>query len=535
MTSEAIDQAVVAAKMISSAFMRSRALVDVATELSASNSDHAVSICEEAIATANDLEDPGWRDQALAYAAPGLVGIDPNSSDLLLRATERVESITGTDWRARAFARIATKVASSSDVRASELIGRAIEVTAAEPSTELRDRSLAALIEEISGLNPKFLGDSRAAIDLANSIEDAYLNKRALADIAEGIAESSNGDLAKIDEAVAVARKIPSPGLSAVMIDLSARSVDDFDPEVARGLVIAAVEVASSDQDEEKRDWSLGRVLPRLVELHPGDTERVREATELANSLSWDYERNGALAEIAKAAAESGETTVVELREAIAAAHNIPSQYFRDEALLVAITQLAKHDLNKSDLTDEAMSHSSSIEDPVQRGWAIFRIATALVGHGPDDPAVRRRAIGLARAIPEPEPQCHALSKIATHLLEEAPLAKELLDEATTAASTIADPAEMSRALSTVAFALKGLDNTAALAALVAATDALTGTEPGAFHSDELAQRAMDFVKLDPGNSDMMAKAVELAGLIEDPSNREFALSMISRDAASNG
>jgi len=413
LTSEAI-------RLVAASTLEPYQMVAVAERLAAISPKRA-----EQVAVA--IQDPRYRDHALAKAAKVIAAGDPDQAEHV------VSMISNAGTKASAMSDVVTKVMAFAPEQAEHLADMISD-------PRIRQRALIAIAIELAASAPRqaetiavAVADSPKVVKVAESL--AQVDLEAAERVAHSIAKQDDRDEALISVAAAAAPRdldrarrtiadIATPhhhGWAAYKVSVSCvKDAPDLAEEIARAI-----------PDPQYRTWALHALAQHLAEIDADRTGRLlREAEQACRSITDPADHDYGLGSIASTLAAT------DLDGALRIARTAKTPSGRAEALSrVAASSASSSYYN-------AQRVAAMIPDARQHAKTLVEAAAVAARHGQADGARRllEQAETLAPAISDLRSRAFLLADIAVGLaLMDPEHAKRTMHEAEIVGRTILD------------------------------------------------------------------------------------------------
>ena len=509
---------------------RDAALTAIASAIAHADPDHALT-------TAERIDEPGYKAQALASIAAAQAGTNPGRAGQL---TDQAVTVSRRTHTRREFEGALPAIVAALAALARTDPDRALAATDRLPADKAL--VLADILPALAGADPD------RALAAADHIDALAYKAEALARIAAALASTDPGRARRVaDQALAAANSIDYPGYKVDALAGIAAALAGTDPDRAlaaagrmtetrpRAKALAGIAAALAGTDPDRALAAADRIYPSV--------HKARALAEIAAALSGtDPGRAGRLADQALATVDLIDEPVwthkplalIQIASAlggpdpdraVAAANRVDDPGFKAEALAGIAAALSGTDPGRAgQLADRALAAAGLCDHHGLKVAALVSIIAALAALAHTD---AEYALAAADRIDDPGFKARALAGIAAVLADTDPgRASQLADQAAAAARV--DPETKARALAGIATVLAGTDPGRAgrLAnQALAAADRID--EQPADKARALADIAAKLAGIDAG------LALSAADRIEDPEIKWKALAAVAAVLAS--
>ena len=342
----------------------------------------------------DDLAATEYHAEALSKIAEVVAqtGDTARAERLIATAIERLNRRWNVLYHLQALGAIAEGMAETGDINRAETLAHSIVADYLPDSAQyFRFQALRVIVEAVAKA-----GDLDRAQAIADTIEQGYIQARALAAIAEVAAEAGRCDRAIVlaDRAEAIAHNLEIGGMKFEVLTALAAVIartGDFDDAIALTDRIEAIApIAEAEYRKSEARAAVAAVIART-----GNFDR---AIELAHTITNTFAWSKALIAVAEALAKTGDrdraTTLADGAELTANA--ITDDYFKSAARAAAAGALAW-----AGDTARAEAAADTITDDDDHAQALAAVAAAEAEAGKIDRAIQ--LTNRARSLVSPQ------------------------------------------------------------------------------------------------------------------------------------
>ena len=369
----AMQEALICAKGISDDSFKSDALSGIATELAKQGKvEEAVSAMQEALICAEGISDDWGKSRALEGIATGLA-----KQGKVEEALTCASGISSDIFKSSALSSIATELAKQGKVEEALICACTIvhfRDTMGISSDWVKSRALSYITNEFAKQ-----GKVEEALNSARDISSDYWKSRALSDIATELSKQGKVEEAAsaMQEALTCARSI---------------SCDYWKSRALSGILAKQGKVEEAAMQEAlncargiSTDWEKGRAFSVIATelIEHGKIKEAASAMQEAiiyfRGISFDWGKSLALTGIATGLAQQGreEEAALAMQEALTCALGISDDRAKSLALRGIATELAQQGK-----VEEALTCASGISSDIFKSSALSGIATELAKQG---------------------------------------------------------------------------------------------------------------------------------------------------------